>query len=176
MAPVSSKVTLCSNTACPSSVAHKEGYYNFSLSYQDETTRSNQLPQDIHKALNTIYYNQSVWELHEDKDEYIFLARFAVAHHSHLEGLMPREITRTLMWDIPEIQEILKSAGPRPIPAPLQSAEEEEKEITTPQAAKKEEAKVTLPKCRLRNGMGRGVFTGKPGVTLGYPGQKTPTL
>lgn len=170
------EVPLCCNAACPSTVAHKEGYYNFSLRYKDEATRSHQLPEDIRKALNTISYYQSMWQLDEDQDVYMFLARFAIAHHSHLEGLMPREVTRTSMWRTHEIQEILRTAGPRPVQAPLEPSVEEGKKISLPRAAKKEEMKATAPQRRLENGMGRGVFSGKPGVTLGYPGQKTPAL
>jgi len=149
-------IPICCNPACPSTVTHNTGYYNFSLSYKDETTRSNRLPHDIRVALDTIYYNQSMWQLDEDEEAYLFLAKFAVAHHSHLEGLMPREVTMTRIWCGAEVQEVLRAAGPRPVQASLQPMKMEEK-------------KVVLPLGRLKNGIGRGVFSGKPGVTLHRP-------
>jgi len=166
-ATMTKKVLNCSNAACPSQVAHSQGYYNFSLSYKDETTRSHQIPRDVRKAIDTINYNQSQWLLDEDQDVYIFLAKFAVAHNSHLEGLMPCEITRTSVWRSPEVQEVLKGAGPRPVQAPFEPAKEEVTKAVT---------KATIPPSRLKNAMGRGGgFIGKTGVTIVYPGQTTPT-
>jgi len=156
LAMTKNNIPMCCNPACPSTIAHSTNYYNFSLSYKDETTRSNRLPHDIRVALDTIYHNQSMWQLDEDKEAYLLLAKFAVAHQSPLEGLMPREVTMTRIWCGVEVQEVLRGAGPRPVQASLEPVKIEEK-------------KVVLPLCRLKNGMGRGVFSGKPGVTFHRP-------
>lgn len=68
-----------------------------------------------------------MWQLEDDKDAYVLLAKFAVAHHSHLEGLMPREVTMTRIWCGAEVQEILRGAGPRPVQAFLVPVKMEEK-------------------------------------------------
>lgn len=154
------QIAKCSNPKCPSQMDHNTGYYNFSLSYKDETTRSNKLLQDILDALKAVYANEDTRFPNDNLSPYIFVAEIALAHRSHLQGLMPRTITRSPKWQKAEIKEILESAGPQPVQTSVEPA--------------KANKKAALPQSRLGNAMGRGdIFTGKTGVDIVHPSQKT---
>lgn len=90
--------------------SHNAGAYNFAL-YKEESTRTNKFPDDLKKVIRRVATSNS-GDIDENRhDDYRFLAKFAVAHRSHRQGLMPFYIVQWVCWQTSEIEEILESAG-----------------------------------------------------------------
>jgi len=86
------KANLCTDPHCPSTEPHNAGYYNFTLYYNDELLGFNSIPVDVLIALGDVWEGCGQKYPEYDLDIVEFLAKFAVAHHSHLPALMPRQV------------------------------------------------------------------------------------